>query len=75
MLVKPTVKMADHLHICFVLIFVSQKVNNAKIYWSACAHCCDYVQCSALSVGFECVVVVVVVVPEPSGNYNLLYTQ
>jgi hypothetical protein len=71
MLVKPTVKMANHLHICLVLTYLSQKIHMAKIYWSACAHCCDYVHCSALVVGFECVVAV----PEPSGNHNLLYTQ
>ena len=60
MSVKPTVKIAND--ICFALTFLSQKVNRAKIYWSECAHCCDYVQCSALSVGFECVVIL----PQPS---------
>jgi hypothetical protein len=57
MSVKPTVKIVEDLHICFALTFISQKVNRAKIYWNVCAHCCDYVQCSALSVGFECVVI------------------
>jgi formylmethanofuran dehydrogenase subunit D len=71
MLVKPTVKMANHLHICFLLTFLSQKVNKTKMYRNACTHCCDDVQCSALSVAFNCVVVM----SEPSGEVIVIVTR